>query len=292
MNANKPLERQLKGANFVFFGGSAGMGKAAALALGERGANVLIVGRGHDAGEAAVKEVLEAGAASAQFLSGDLSTVAGIAAVADAVRDWRPSLHGVMHTAMTASNERRDTVDGFEFSFALQYLARATLNRLLVDRLAASGDGRIVHIGGDVPPFIKVDLDDLQFHQRKWGFMKSLLGTHVLGALHIQQAARLWAHIPVSIAVSCVGSTNTKSMADPKMPWFMRMMGRFGAKPEVSASNAVCFLTKQNATSANGASLRNPKVYQPVPIIRNQQDAERLWRITGELVELKGVRLP
>src|SRR5690606_27562736 len=135
------------------------------------------------------------------------------------------------------------TADGFEFAFALQYVARAALNRLLVERLAASGDGRIVHLAGDAPGLFKPDLDDLQFERRKWGFYKSLLGTHILGFLHIQEAARRWRELPVALTATCVGPTKTKAMLDPRMPLSMRLMGRFGTTPEVSAANAVRALT-------------------------------------------------
>jgi NAD(P)-dependent dehydrogenase (short-subunit alcohol dehydrogenase family) len=287
-----PLERPVAGAAFVFFGGSTGIGRAAAVELGRRGADVLIVGRGPNAGAAAVAQVRAAGAGAADFLAADLSTVAGVRAAAEGVQAWRPALHGVTHTAMTALRAKQVTEDGFELAFALQYFARAALNRLLVDRLAASGDGRIVHIAGDVPSFIKPDLDDLQFDRTKWSFMKAVLGTHVLGFLHIQAAAERWRERPVTIAASCVGSTKTKAMADPEMPWAMRMMGRFGAEPEVSAANSIKLLTDLSVPDAKGAILRNPKRYSPQPISRSQADAARLWDITTRLAAERGLVLP
>ena len=193
---------------------------------------------------------------------------------------------------MSAFRQRADTADGFEFAFALQYFARAALNRLLVDTLAASGDGRIVHIGGDVPGFIKADLDDLQFQRRKWTFMKSILTTHALGALHIQEFARLWHDRPVSIAVSCVGSTKTKVMLASEMPWFMRLMGKFGSSPEFSAQNAVRFLTACDVREANGSSFRSPRVFRPEKIAKNPDDAVRLWQTTSELALARGLVLP
>jgi hypothetical protein len=46
---------------------------------------------------------------------------------------------------------------------------------------------------------------------RKWSFFKSILGTHLLGFMHIQEAAKHWQGQPVTIAASCVGSTKTKA---------------------------------------------------------------------------------
>jgi len=285
-------ERSVTGANLVFFGGSTGIGRAAAIELGRRGASILIVGRGREAGEAAVASIKAAGAASAEFLAGDLSTITGIAAVADAVRAWKPQLHGVMHTAMAAFKGKQLTTDGLELSFALQYFARAALNRLLVDRLAASGDGRIVHIAGNVPLSFMPDLDDLQFKQRKWSFFKSILGPHLLGFLQIQEATKRWQGKPVTIAASCVGSTKTKAMSDPSMPLVMRLMGAFGARPEVSAENAVRLLTQASIKDADGAVLRAPKRYRPERLAMDSAQAARLWEITRAIAETKRLTLP
>lgn len=283
----KIKERSVENLNFVFFGGSSGIGRAAAIELGRRKANVLIVGRSAEAGQATVAAVKAAGTASADFLSGDLSSIAGIAAVAEGVRGWKPELHGVLHTAMAAFRGRQVTSDGLEFAFALQYFARAALNRLLVDRLEASGDGRIVHIAGNVPTSFMPDLDDLQFERRKWGFFKSIFGTHLLGFLHIQEAARRWKDRPVTIAAVCVGTTKTKTMSDPAMPLAMRLLGTFSTSPEKSAVNAVTLLTKASIADADGAILRNPKHYRPEPLALDPADATRLWAIT-EQIALKG----
>src|SRR5690606_18668647 len=161
-------ERDIKNKNFVFIGGSEGMGRAAALALAKRGASVLIVSRGKEAGNAAVAQAKSAGATSADFLAADLSTIAGISAAAEGIKAWQSDIHGLMHTAMSAFNKRIVTEDGLDFAFALQYFARAALNRLLMDNLAASGDGRVVQVAGNVSEGMAgVDLDDLQFERRK-----------------------------------------------------------------------------------------------------------------------------
>ncbi|MNG35796.1 hypothetical protein D3C84_1226180 [compost metagenome] len=80
-------------------------------------------------------------------------------------------------------------------------------------------------------------------------------------------------------------------MADPQMPLFMRLMGRFGAAPEVSAQNAVRFLTMEDARAVNGAILRSPKTFSPQRLTLSQQDAERLWNITGSLAAQRGLAL-
>ena len=284
-------ERSLAGQAFVFFGGSTGIGRATALEVAYRGGDILIVGRNRQAGEAAVAEMLKSRATGAAFLQADISTVAGIAKAAEAIRAWRPELAGVVHSAMSGFRRREVTEDGFERGFALQYFARAALNRLLADQLAASGDGRIVHIAGGIPRLLKPNLADPQM-VRGWGFMKSLLNSQVLGYLHAQEAARLWKGLPITATLATVGPTRTKVMSDPAMPWLMRLIGRFGARPDISAVNAVRVLTKLDSRDVNGAILREPKTFRPEPLMRVDADARRLWQMTTDLAGERGLILP
>lgn len=290
--ANSSDERDLRDANFVFFGGSTGIGRATAIEIGRRGGSVLIVGRGAEAGAKAVADIGAAGAKAADFLQADLSTIQGMKAAADGVRAWRPALHGTVHTAMAGFSGKQMTVDGLEFAFALQYFARAVLNRLLADALAASGDGRVVHLAGDMPKTAKPNIDDANFEHTKWSFFASIINTHLLGYLHVQEATKLWADRPITIALSCVGSTKTKAMSDPKMPFIMRALGVFGTTPEISARNTVRLLTKSSAVEAKGAILRNPKSYAPTPVAMNEADAALLWAKDAELARAKGLSLP
>ena len=235
----------------------------------------------------------QAGASSADSLAADLSTVAGVRAAAEGIQAWRSEIHGLMHTAMSAFSKRMVTDDGLDFAFALQYFARAALNRLLADNLAASGDGRIVHIAGNVSEKMAgVDLDDLQFERRKWSFFKSILGTHHLGFLHIQEATRRWADRPVSLTACCVESVKTKAMQDPAMPFVMRLMGRFGTTPELASRNAVRVLTTADGRELKGAILRNSKRYQPEKLQLDGADAAKLWEATSRLAAEKGLVLP
>lgn len=138
----------------------------------------------------------------------------------------------------------------------------------------------------------KVDLDDLQFEHRKWSFFSSILGTHHLGFLHLQEAAKGWAELPVSVAACCVESVKTKVMQDPEMPFIMRLMGRFGTTPELAARNAVTVLTTSDSGRLKGVIVRKSKRYEPEKLALNAGDAAKLWVITGDIAAQRGLTLP
>ena len=101
----------MRNGNFVFVGGSQGVGKATALAAAGHGASILLIARNLVSGEAAVDEMKIAGAASADFVPADLSTISGMNAAAEAIIGWRPQIHGLMHSAMSAFSTKVVTSD-------------------------------------------------------------------------------------------------------------------------------------------------------------------------------------
>lgn len=279
--------------NFVFVGGTHGIGQAAAMAVAATGSSVLLIARDPVAGAIAVDEASRAGASEAQFVSVDLSTIAGMEAAARAILAWKPKIHGILHSAMSAFNTKTLTDDGLELAFALQYLARAMINRLSVSALAASGDGRIVHIAGAVSHrMARPVLEDLQFERRQWGFFKAVLPTHIMGFEFLDEAARRWADRPIGLYATCVGPTRTKAMRSPQMPLIMRAMALVGTKPEKSARNAVRLLTDSAPLERKAAILRRPGRFELAPFVAVPvAEAERLWDITTDLASHHGVVL-
>jgi len=284
---------QFRQGNFVFVGGTQGIGKAAALAAAAAGCAVLLIARDREAGEAAAAQMRAAGASEAAFLSADLSTVRGMADAAAGIIAWKPQIHGILHSAMSAFSRKIVTDDGLELAFALQYLARAVINRLCADALAASGDGRIVHLAGAVPyKMARPNLDDLQFDRHKWSFFKAILTTHVLGFMFLDEASRRWADKPISFHAKGIGTTRTKVMTNPDMHWIMRFMARFGTTPEKSAQNAIHLMLDKTPPAMRAGLVKKPGKLEVSAFDTPPEEAAALWDITSDIAASNEVELP
>jgi NAD(P)-dependent dehydrogenase (short-subunit alcohol dehydrogenase family) len=282
--------RNLRNANIVFVGGSGGIGLAAATAVARRSAAVLLVGRDRARGEQAAQVARAAGAAEATWIYADISSVSGVARAAEAIRAWRPALHGLVHSAMTSNFKRTTTPDSFELAFGLQYLARYALNRALVDRLADSGDGRIVHVGAKAPKGLLPDLSDLQFERRRWRMLPALMASQVLGYLHVQEAARRWRDLPVTATIACVGPTMTDTIR--RQAWWVRALYKvIATTPERSAQNVVRLLATPDARPFNGAVLFDSRRFQATPLAYDAGLATQVWQLSENLVEARGLAL-
>ena len=130
-------------------GATDGVGRVVARALGKDGWRVLVHGRDRPRGEAAVREIEQAGG-SASFLEADLASLVEVRRLAEAVGTATDRLDLLINNAGigTAGNApgRQTSADGHELRFAVNYLAGFLLTRLLLPLLERSAPSRIVNV--------------------------------------------------------------------------------------------------------------------------------------------------
>lgn len=133
---------------YLIFGGSAGMGRAAAHALAADGARVAIVGRRLDRAEATAAELTEATNAQVIGLSGDLTLPdVAEAVVAEAVAALG-GLRGMAVTTGLGARGQRDLLGGTDADWLATFddvlLATIRACRATVPALVEGGGGAIV----------------------------------------------------------------------------------------------------------------------------------------------------
>ena len=126
----------------VVTGGTSGLGAAAAVALGQAGWKVLVVGRD----EARGNEVAKRAGSGSEFVQGDLFSLADVRRVAGVLATRAPKLDLLVNNAGGVFSAGAPTVDGLERTFALNVAAPFVLTEALVEPLAAA-KGRGVNVG-------------------------------------------------------------------------------------------------------------------------------------------------
>lgn len=154
-------------------GATDGHGKAVALALARRGAEVVVHARSPEKARAVCDEIArETGGKAPEILLADLANAGEIdAAVERLLATGRP-LHVLVNNAGLVGLERRTNAEGLELTFAVNYLAMFRLTLGLLPRLLESRPARIVNVSSDTYRIAKLDLDDLQLEQG-YGMMKA-----------------------------------------------------------------------------------------------------------------------
>ncbi|GAA4238933.1 SDR family NAD(P)-dependent oxidoreductase [Actinomadura meridiana] len=135
----RPTDQQ----TILITGATDGLGRALAADLAAEGATVLVHGRDDQRGKAALQEI--GGAAS--WYRADLASLAETRALAEAVRADHPRLDALVNNAGIGNDgPRRESADGHELTFQVNYLSGYLLTRLLLPTLVASAPARIVHV--------------------------------------------------------------------------------------------------------------------------------------------------
>jgi NAD(P)-dependent dehydrogenase (short-subunit alcohol dehydrogenase family) len=137
----------MKGKTILITGSTDGVGRYIAERLAAEDWRVIVHGRDQTRGEAVVKRITNQGG-EARFLAADLSSLAEVRSLADAVRRDGDGLDALVNNAgIGTSGERRElSADGFELRFAVNYLAGFLLTRLLLPMLERRKSARIVNV--------------------------------------------------------------------------------------------------------------------------------------------------
>jgi NAD(P)-dependent dehydrogenase (short-subunit alcohol dehydrogenase family) len=154
---------KMAGKTILITGSTDGVGRYVAAQLAADGAHVLIHGRDAARAKALSDEIARAGHPEPVFYQADLSSLAGVRQLADAVLKQHTKLDVFVSNAgigsQTMGPERRTSVDGFELRFAVNYLSGFLLAYRLLPLVKAAAPSRIVNVAslGQHP----IDFDDV-----------------------------------------------------------------------------------------------------------------------------------
>src|SRR5580704_18862363 len=126
------------GTTALITGSTDGVGRVVAKRLADGGWRVLVHGRDRGRGEALVAEIKAAGG-TAEFLQADLSSIAEVRRLANAVQKTTRRLDLLINNAGLGTGgpqgTRETSADGYELRFAVNYLSGFLLTHLLMPRL-------------------------------------------------------------------------------------------------------------------------------------------------------------
>jgi len=144
-------------------GATDGIGKQTAIMLAERGARVIVHGRSPERTAAAAEDVAKsAGTPWVGQASADFTSLAEIHAMAEQIMATYDRLDVIINNAGVFMRERVLTRDGFEASYAVNYLAPFALSHLLLPHLKRSSSGRVINVSSTTHLRCRFDWDNLQ----------------------------------------------------------------------------------------------------------------------------------
>ncbi len=276
-------EQPLSGRTCVVTGATSGIGRAASVTLARLGATVVLVGRDPGRGAAALAEVAAVAASEPALELADLS-------VLDQVRDLAsrllalPAIDVLVNNAGLVGGARQVTADGFEHTMAVNHLAPFALTNLLLPKLTAGGQARVVTVSSAAHRGARLSLDDLNL-EHGYSAMRAYANSKLANILFTRELARRLSGSTVTANCLHPGTVRTR-FGQSGSSWMragLRLGGPLMRSPESGASTVIYLASAPAVGGRSGGYYVSGKLREPSRAARDDQAARRLWEISARL---------
>ncbi len=270
-------------------GGTSGLGKATALSLAKLpSSHIIILGRDRNRCEAAVSDIIQAtGNKLVEYRLADLSSQASIRSFASKFRDELTPINILINNAGVMCQKRILTVDGYELTFAVNYLAPFLLTNLLIDSLKNNTPARIINVASDFHSD-RIDFDNLNGEKSFSPFKAYKLSKLALIIFSFHLSKKL---LNTEITVNCFHpgflKTNiSRGLSGVYKFGFKTASFLFGKNPEKAASDLVYLATSPELSNVTGKYFKGRVEAKPAAVAYDIQIGERLWDLSLKLTGL------
>lgn len=267
----------------VLTGATRGIGRAAAIELAKRGAELVVVGRERDRVDAVVREAQAAGGdAPIHGHVADLALMASVRALAEELRDRYERIDALANNAGALFASRKITSEGLEQTLALNHLAPFLLTNLLLDRLEG---GRVVTTASDAHTGGRLDLDDLQ-SEKSYAAMRVYGTSKLCNILFTRELAKRAPELRANCFHPGVVRTGFGKNDNGIWKVLTTLGGPFFRSPERGARSLVWLATSDEGGRLTGEYVVDEKVARPSAAAQDGELAHELWERSAALVGL------
>ncbi|BDP44048.1 hypothetical protein DAETH_40170 (plasmid) [Deinococcus aetherius] len=270
-------------------GATDGIGRVTARELARQGHQVLLTARNAAKGQRVVEEIRTETGKGAELYVGDLSSMGEVRRVAQEVRARHKRLDVLVNNAGGLFGERRETVDGFEYTFALNHLAYFLLTRLLLDPLhtAASetGDARVVNVSSVAHRLGRIHWDDPEFRRGYSGYA-AYNQSKLMNVLFSNALARRLRGTGVTSNALHPGAVRSGFNYNPGglIQVVFSLTKLFRITPEQGARTSLYLATSPEVRGLSGGYFDRQRPRRAHPAAHDEAAQERLWRLSEHLL--------
>ncbi len=279
----------IEGKNVLVTGASRGIGRATALALAEKGANLSLLVRSRELGEKVVEEIRALGKpGKVDLFVADLSSMNDIRRVAREFLAKHDRLDVLINNAGAINMDRETTVDGYERTFATNHLGYFLLTQELLDLLKKSAPSRIVNVASEAHRGQSIGFDDPMYEKRSYSGFPAYGQSKLANILFTRELAKRLEGTGVTVnslhpgVIASQFGRNNKGV----FGWVMRNVASPFLGSEASGARTSVYLASSpDVDGKTGIYWKSSREATPTRQGRDDEAAARLWKLSEELVE-------
>ena len=271
-------------------GSTSGIGKATALGLARLGATVIVVARDESRGQETL-EYLKRGSdgVPAHLFIADLSRLDSIQNLAKAFMEQFERLDVLINNAGVVTRHGKNTIDGIDTLFAVNYIAPFLLTNLLLDLLKSSAPSRIINVSSAAHEYGNIDFDDVQSRKRR-GWRAYGDSKLALVLFSYELARRLeGTRVTVNALHPGVISTNLLSGRESSLfRGFLRAISSpFLRSPKKGAEPSIYLASSPEVEGITGKYFDKLREQKSSERSYDEEAGKKLWQVGADLTAMK-----
>jgi NAD(P)-dependent dehydrogenase (short-subunit alcohol dehydrogenase family) len=280
----------IEGKTCLITGSTSGIGKEIAIGLAKMKANVILVGRSKAKCQETAEEICRNASVNTtknhvSYLLADLSSRESIHQLAKKFLDSYQSLDILINNAGVFLSRRLTTVDGIEYTFAVNHLAPFLLTNLLFEKMKASNPSRIITTSSVAHRGAHINFDNLQFERGKYNGVQAYRQSKLANILFSKELARRSSG--TGVTSNCFHPGGVRTNLVQSSPWHYRLIWLiitpFLISPRKGADTAVYLASSSMVGNVSGEYFVNRKSVDPSGLADDPQLAAKLWMTSEEL---------
>jgi len=284
----KPMEGKI----CLVTGATSGIGAETSLELARQGAATIIVGRNKKRCEKTVKKIKTVtGNPKVEYMLADLSSQKDIYHLYDQFKSQYQSLDVLINNVGAKFVKRQVSVEGFEMSFALNYLGYFLLTNLMMGMLTKSGKARIINVSsGAHGGCSEINFDDL-YMEKEYVGKQAYAQSKLANILFTYELARRLEGTEITVNALHPGGVATNFCRNNGwVSWLKHITAHVLARnlvgPAEGAKTSIYLATSPEVEGVSGKYFSNQKPVRSSEVSYDIDAASRLWDVSLELTGL------
>lgn len=279
----------MKRKTVVITGGNAGIGKATAIALAKKGAEIVITSRSEDKAKAAIAEIKTAsGNDAVSYVLVDLSAQASVRKAAEKLKSKCPKIDVLINNAGCYVSDLQLNVDGIEIQFGTNHIGHFLLTNLVLDNIKAAENARIINLSSIAHKSTReLNLDDINYKKEEYGGWKAYSRSKYCNILFTNELAKRLKKDGITVNAVHPGGVRTE-IAEKDANWYTKL-GWILFKPfmitvEKGAETSIYLASSPEAEGETGGYWVKCKKHFSNRPSQDETNWLALWKKSEELV--------
>ena len=274
----------MKNKIILITGATSGIGKETALGLAKLGAIIVFTTRDTIKGEKTKKELIaRTNNKNIQMLTCDLASIESIKNCCNEFKSKFDKLHVLINNAGIWDFKRKESKDGIENIFAVNFLAPFLMTNLLLDVLKNGKPSRIINVTSGMH-YGTINFDDIEFKHKFSGakaYRQSKLGLILFTRFLAKKLEGTG--VTVNVVQPGMNKTDLGRDAGGFSKMIFKMMGK---DPSIGAETSIYLASSPDVEDITGEYWVKKEIKKSSKESYNMDLAEKLWDVGKKYLKL------